>query len=146
MNKNCYLKILSSSLALVAQLDRALDSDSKGCGFKSRQVHQKIETKAKVSIFLVILDEAGFEYGENLLANLSVGLKCPVDILSGRPHRWKSRQVHHVGARQIVLLFLCKKSNDLIACSSFIAKSSSILFARFLVIGLFLFGCIVDGV
>jgi len=52
--------------------------------------------------------------------------------------------VHHVGARQIVLLFLCKKSNDLIACSSFIAKSSSILFARFLVIGLYFFG-ILDG-
>jgi hypothetical protein len=25
----------------------------------------------------------GFELGENLLANLPIGLKCPVDILSG---------------------------------------------------------------
>jgi hypothetical protein len=32
----------------------------------------------------------GFEYGENCVSNLSVGLKCPVDILSGRSHRRKS--------------------------------------------------------
>ena len=34
--------------------------------------------------------KGGFEYGENCVSNLSVGLKCPVDILSGRSHRRKS--------------------------------------------------------
>ncbi len=32
----------------------------------------------------------GFEYGENCVSNLSVGLKCPVGILSGRSHRRKT--------------------------------------------------------
>ena len=40
----------------MAQLDRALDSDSKGCGFKSRQVHQIKKDRKGPFLFGCILE------------------------------------------------------------------------------------------
>lgn len=45
----------------VAQLDRALDSGSRGCGFKSRQAHQVKNERGKMMNLVNLLNEKGLD-------------------------------------------------------------------------------------